>query len=55
LRSLLLPASALAHAPRVLRHPSLSTRDKLAAMRVLLAIRCWRLLESLKRLMLGAR
>jgi GT2 family glycosyltransferase len=55
LRSLLFPASALAHIPRVLRHPSLNMDRKLAAIRVLLAIRCWRFWESLKLLTLRAR
>jgi glycosyltransferase involved in cell wall biosynthesis len=55
LRSLLFPASALAHAPRVLRHPSLSGGRKLAAMRVLLAIRCWRFGEALRLLVFPPR
>lgn len=55
LRSLLLPLSALAHTPRVLRYPSLSMGCKLAAIRILFAIRCWRLRESLKLLFDPAR
>lgn len=54
LRSLLLPASALAHAPRVLRDPSLNMDRKLAALRVLVAIRCWRFCAAL-RLLLARR
>lgn len=55
LRSLLLPASALAHAPRILRDPSLSMGRKLAALRVLFAIRCWRFCECLRLLLIPAR
>lgn len=55
LRSLLLPASALAHTPRIWRDPSLSMGRKLAATRMLFAIRCWRFCESLRLLLLPAR
>ena len=50
LRALLLPPSALAHTPRILRHPSLSLGQKAAAVRILFAIRFLRLCESLKLL-----
>lgn len=55
LRSLLLPPSALAHIPRALRDPSLSPDRKLAAIRVLFAIRFWRFCESLKLLFSSPR
>lgn len=55
LRSLLLPPSALAHTPRILRHPSLSTGRKLAATRILFAIRFWRFCESLRLLIFSKR
>lgn len=55
LRSLLLPPSALAHTPRVLRDPSLSLGRKLAAIRILFAIRYWRFCESLRLLFFSPR
>jgi GT2 family glycosyltransferase len=43
-RNLLMPASALVHTPKVLLHPGLhSTGQRLGALRVLYAIRLWRL------------
>jgi GT2 family glycosyltransferase len=48
LRSLLLPASILVHLPRVLSSRKLpSMRDRLAAARVLVDLRLWRLGDSL--------
>jgi GT2 family glycosyltransferase len=55
LRSLLLPPSALAHTPRVLRSPSLGMDRKLAATGVLFAIRCWRFGECLRLLLSSPR
>lgn len=55
LRSLLLPPSALAHAPRVLRHPEIGMDRKLGAIGVLFAIRCWRFRESLRLLLSAPR
>jgi glycosyltransferase involved in cell wall biosynthesis len=55
LRSLLLPPSALAHTPRVLRDPSLGMDRKLAATGVLFAIRCWRFGECLRLLLFPRR
>lgn len=54
-RSLLLPPSALAHVPRVLRDPSLGMGRKLAAGRILFAIRFWRFRESLRLLFFPPR
>ena len=55
LRSLLLPLSALAHAPRVLRDPSLAMDRKRAAIGVLFAIRLWRFREALRLLFFPPR
>lgn len=49
LRSLLLPASVLAHIPRVLCSPKLSSmRDRLSAAGVLARLRLWRLGDSIR-------
>jgi GT2 family glycosyltransferase len=49
LRSLLLPASAVAHTPKVFIHPGLHTLgQRLGALRVLYAIRFWRLADTLR-------
>ncbi len=49
LRSLLLPASAVAHTPRVFTHPGLHTLgQRLGALRVLYAIRLWRMADTLR-------
>ncbi len=55
LRSLLLPPSALAHTPGVLRASSLGMDRKLAAARILFAIRFWRFGESLRLLFFPPR
>lgn len=55
LRGLLLPPSALAHTPRVLADSSLSMDRKLAAVRILFAIRFWRFRESLRLLFFPPR
>jgi GT2 family glycosyltransferase len=45
-RGLLMPASAVAHTPKVLTHPGLHTLgQRLGALRVLYAIRFWRLAD----------
>ncbi|HLZ75554.1 glycosyltransferase [Phenylobacterium sp.] len=47
LRSLLLPLSAVAHTPKVLTNPGLHTfGQRLGALRVLYAIRLWRVVDS---------
>lgn len=43
LRALAMPASAVAHAPRVLRHPALTTAEKGAALVTLLRLRVCRM------------
>jgi glycosyltransferase involved in cell wall biosynthesis len=49
LRGLLMPASAVAHTPKVLNHPGLHTvGQRLDALRVLYAIRFWRLADILR-------
>jgi GT2 family glycosyltransferase len=49
LRGLLMPASALAHTPKVFLHPGLhSLGQRLAALRVLYAIRFWRLADAFR-------
>lgn len=56
LRSLVMPASAIAHSPRVLSSPELvSTADRFAALRVLFRLRLWRCLDSLKLLAASGR
>lgn len=48
LRALLLPASAVAHTPKVLTSPGLHTLgQRLAALRVLYAIRFWRVADAM--------
>ena len=49
LRTMLLPASAIAHAPRVMRCPQLnSRRERAGAMAVLFLSRAWRFGDALK-------
>jgi hypothetical protein len=46
---MLLPASAVAHAPRVLRSPRLrSPRERAGALAVLFLCRAWRFGDALK-------
>jgi GT2 family glycosyltransferase len=48
-RGLLMPASAVAHTPKVFLHPGLHTLgQRLAALRVLYAIRVWRLFDAFR-------
>src|SRR5262249_50747851 len=55
-RGLLMPASAVAHTPKVLLHPGLHTAgQRLAALRVLYAIRFWRLADAVRVLRADAR
>jgi GT2 family glycosyltransferase len=55
-RGLLMPASAVAHTPKVLLHPGLHTlSQRLAALRVLYAIRFWRLADAVRVLRADAR
>lgn len=54
LRSLLLPASAVAHTPRVLVSPELGRwRDRVAALGMLYRLRFWRLFDALRLLASG--
>jgi GT2 family glycosyltransferase len=49
MRALVTPASAVVHTPKVFLHPGLHTLgQRLAALRVLYAIRFWRLADSLR-------
>jgi glycosyltransferase involved in cell wall biosynthesis len=50
-RSLALPASALVHTPRVMFSPELaSLGQRLSALEILYALRCWRLYDSIRLL-----
>ena len=51
---LLLPASALAHTPRVLASPHLNWRQKFSALGMLYRIRLWRMMDY-GRLLIGGR
>jgi hypothetical protein len=54
-RCLLMPASALAHTPKVFASPKLETMgQRLAALGVLYRLRIWRMIDSLS-LLAGAR
>jgi GT2 family glycosyltransferase len=48
LAGLLMPASALAHTPKVLAHRGLTLGQRLGALRVLYAIRFWRLTDTFR-------
>jgi GT2 family glycosyltransferase len=55
LRTVLLPVSAVAHVPRVLTHPELtSARQRLLAISVLFRLRFWRVADSLQLLWLSS-
>lgn len=53
LRALAMPFSVLAHAPRVLRHPALSARERLAGLGTLARLRLTRMLWMLRQALTG--
>ena len=55
MKALLLPASALAHTPRILMSKRLKGRQKLGALAILYRLRFWRMLDSCRLLLDGPR
>ena len=49
MKGLLMPASAVAHAPRVLRHPNLTPLEKARAVTTLVKLRCFRMVWMLRQ------
>jgi len=52
-KALLMPASALVHVPRVLRHPGLTGREKGRALATLAKLRLWRMIWMLRQAATG--
>jgi GT2 family glycosyltransferase len=56
MRTMLLPASAVVHTPRVLRSPRLSnTRERVGALAVLVLCRTWRFSDALRLVVAGRK
>ena len=55
MKALLLPASALAHTPKILMSKRLKGRQKLGALAILYRLRFWRMLDSCRLLLDGPR
>ena len=55
LKALLMPASVLAHAPRVLRHPGLTAGEKARALATLVRIRLARMVWMLGQVFRGEK